>query len=172
VGNPVGEGDRLTRTRTTGALGPLDAQIRKGVTDAGTPNHISALHLLKALSRLQDSRGSRSPRWQVIWTRIRHRYPVRLGRWLEVRCESARCESGSGGKDQRTSAVHRQSISCRTVSQLNGYICQCGHNPKCRHDHRLKRQPRWTVDQLPDGTFRWTTPSGRDYTTGPTRYPA
>jgi hypothetical protein len=37
-----------------GALGPLDAQIRIGVTDAGTPNYISALHLLKALSRLQE----------------------------------------------------------------------------------------------------------------------
>lgn len=37
-----------------GFLGPLDAQIRKGVTDAGTPNFISALHLLKALSRLQE----------------------------------------------------------------------------------------------------------------------
>jgi hypothetical protein len=23
----------------------------------------------------------------------------------------------------------------------------------------------------PDGTFRWTTPSGRDYITEPTRYP-
>ena len=37
-----------------GALGPLDAQIRKGVTDGGTPNYVSALHLLKALSRLQE----------------------------------------------------------------------------------------------------------------------
>jgi hypothetical protein len=37
-----------------GGLGPLDAQIRKGVTDAGTPNYISALHLLKALGRLQE----------------------------------------------------------------------------------------------------------------------
>lgn len=37
-----------------GAVGPLDAQIRKGITEAGTPNYISALHLLKALSRLQE----------------------------------------------------------------------------------------------------------------------
>lgn len=37
-----------------GSLGPLDAQIRKGVTDGGTPNYVSALHLLKALSRLQE----------------------------------------------------------------------------------------------------------------------
>jgi hypothetical protein len=43
--------------------------------------------------------------------------------------------------------------------------------PKCRHDHRLKQQPGWNVDQLPDGTFRWTTPCGRSYDTEPTRYP-
>ena len=50
-------------------------------------------------------------------------------------------------------------------------ISKCGHLPKCRHDHRLKQHPRWKVDQLPDGTFRWTAPSGRQYTTEPTRYP-
>jgi hypothetical protein len=38
-------------------------------------------------------------------------------------------------------------------------------------DHRLKQQPGWKVDQLPDGTFRWTTPAGRTYDTEPTRYP-
>jgi hypothetical protein len=27
------------------------------------------------------------------------------------------------------------------------------------------------VEQHPDGTFTWTTPAGRTYTTGPTRYP-
>jgi hypothetical protein len=43
--------------------------------------------------------------------------------------------------------------------------------PKCRHDHRLKQHPGWTVDQLPDGTFRWNTPADRTYTTEPTRYP-
>lgn len=37
-----------------GALGPLDAQIRKGVTDVGSPNYVSALHLLKSLNRLQQ----------------------------------------------------------------------------------------------------------------------
>ncbi len=31
--------------------------------------------------------------------------------------------------------------------------------------------PRWKVEQIPDGTFRWTTPSGRQYVTEPTRYP-
>ena len=53
-----------------------------------------------------------------------------------------------------------------------GWVCRREKDlPKCRYDHRLKQDPRWHVDQLPDGTFRWTTPSGRQYDTEPTRYP-
>ena len=58
-----------------------------------------------------------------------------------------------------------------TPYETGGRTCLCNTGPKCRHDHRLKQHPGWTVDQLPDGTFRWTTPSGRTYTTEPTRYP-
>jgi hypothetical protein len=55
--------------------------------------------------------------------------------------------------------------------EAGGRSCLCNGGPKCRHDHRLKQHPRWKVDQFPDGTFQWTTPSGRQYTTEPTRYP-
>jgi hypothetical protein len=55
--------------------------------------------------------------------------------------------------------------------EAGGRTCLCNGGPKCRRDHRLKQDPRWRVDQLPDGTFRWTTPTGRQYTTEPTRYP-
>ena len=55
--------------------------------------------------------------------------------------------------------------------EAGGRTCLCNTGPKCRHDHRLKQHPRWHADQLPDGTFRWTTPSGRTYDTEPTRYP-
>ena len=58
-----------------------------------------------------------------------------------------------------------------TPYEAGGRTCLCNGGPKCRHDHRLKQQPGWKVDQLPDGTFRWTTPAGRTYTTEPTRYP-
>jgi hypothetical protein len=58
-----------------------------------------------------------------------------------------------------------------TPYEAGGRSCLCNGGPKCRHDHRLKQQPGWTVDQLPDGTFRWTTPAGRSYDTEPTRYP-
>jgi hypothetical protein len=55
--------------------------------------------------------------------------------------------------------------------EAGGRTCLCNGGPKCRRDHRLKQDPKWKADQLPDGTFRWTTPSGRQYTTEPTRYP-
>jgi hypothetical protein len=55
--------------------------------------------------------------------------------------------------------------------EAGGRTCLCNGNPKCRHDHRLKQDPRWNVEQLPSGEIRWTTPSGRQYTTEPTRYP-
>ena len=55
--------------------------------------------------------------------------------------------------------------------ETGGRTCLCNGGPKCRYDHRLKQQPGWNVDQLPDGTFRWTTPAGRTYTTEPTCYP-
>jgi len=55
--------------------------------------------------------------------------------------------------------------------EAGGRTCLCNGGPKCRHDHRLKQHPRWHVDQLPDGTFRWITPSGRQYTTELTRHP-
>ena len=58
-----------------------------------------------------------------------------------------------------------------TPYEAGGRTCLCNAGPKCRRDHRLKQDPRWKVDQLPDGTFRWTTPTGRQYTTEPTRYP-
>ena len=58
-----------------------------------------------------------------------------------------------------------------TPYEAGGRTCLCNTGPKCRHDHRLKQHPRWKVEQLPDGTFRWTTPSGRTYTAEPTRYP-
>jgi hypothetical protein len=58
-----------------------------------------------------------------------------------------------------------------TPYEAGGRTCLCNGGPKCRHDHRLKQQAGWKVEQLADGTFRWTTPAGRSYDTEPTRYP-
>jgi hypothetical protein len=55
--------------------------------------------------------------------------------------------------------------------EAGGRTCLCNGNPKCRFDHRVKQDPRFKAEQLPNGNVRWTTPSGRQYITEPTRYP-
>jgi hypothetical protein len=94
----------------------------------------------------------------------RHDPGVRLRHLSQVRhatCTSPVCRRPAAQAD----------FEHNTPYEAGGRTCLCNTGPKCRHDHRLKQQPGWKVDQLPDGTFRWTTPSGRTYTTEPTRYP-
>jgi hypothetical protein len=55
--------------------------------------------------------------------------------------------------------------------EAGGATCMCNGGPKCRHEHRIKQHPRWNVEQITPATFRWTVPSGRQYTTEATRYP-
>jgi hypothetical protein len=58
-----------------------------------------------------------------------------------------------------------------TPYEAGGRTCLCNGDPKCRSDHRMKQDPRWNAKKLPGGYVRWTTPSGRQYVTEPTRYP-
>jgi Domain of unknown function (DUF222) len=54
-----------------------------------------------------------------------------------------------------------------------GKTCLCEAGPVCRTDHRHKQSPGWRLEQAGSrGWFRWTTPSGRTYISGPTQYPA
>ncbi len=58
-----------------------------------------------------------------------------------------------------------------TPYEAGGRTCLCNGGPKCRHDHRMKQDPRWQAEQLGNGEVRWTSPSGRQYAKEPTRYP-
>jgi hypothetical protein len=89
---------------------------------------------------------------------------VKLRHLTEVR--HATC---TGPTCRRPSA--RCDFEHNTPYEAGGRTCECNGGPKCRHEHRLKQDPRWKVEQLTPSTFRWTTPSGRQYTTEPTRYP-
>jgi hypothetical protein len=37
----------------------------------------------------------------------------------------------------------------------------------CKHDHRMKHQTDWDVEQLPDANFIWTSPTGHRYVVPP-----
>ena len=57
-----------------------------------------------------------------------------------------------------------------TLAWPAGPTCQCNIGPPCRRHHRCKQAPGWRLEQPEPGIFRWTTPSGRVYTTRPTVY--
>ena len=57
-----------------------------------------------------------------------------------------------------------------TLAYPAGITCQCDLAPPCRRHHRVKQAPGWTLTQPEPGVMRWTTPSGRSYTTKPTVY--
>ena len=94
----------------------------------------------------------------------RHDPGVMLRHLVQVR--HATC-TGPGCRRPATNCDFEHNIPY----EAGGRTCLCNGNPKCRFDHRMKQDPRWQAEMLPGGYIRWTTPSGRQYTTEPTRYP-
>ena len=81
-----------------------------------------------------------------------------------VRARTARCTAPGCGA---------QAVHCdldHTLAYPAGITCQCGLAPACRRHHRCKQAPGWRLTQPEPGVMRWTTPSGRGYTTRPTVY--
>jgi hypothetical protein len=99
------------------------------------------------------------------WEARGHDPGIMLRHLTEVR--HARC-TGPGCRRPAARCDFEHNIAY----EAGGRTCLCNGNPKCRHDHRLKQHPRWNAEQLPGvGYVQWTTPSGRQYVTEPTRYP-
>ena len=83
-----------------------------------------------------------------------------------VRARTATCPApGCGAQAYHNDLDH-------TLAYPAGITCQCDLAPPCRRHHRVKQAPGWTLTQPEPGVMRWTTPSGRSYTTRPTVYDA
>ena len=158
------EPPETSRTRPAAGRGRVQLHPRQPGRPAGRTWHLAAAHpgTRAGLDRVIDTLDTRN---------CQHRYEsrghdpgVRLRHLSQVRhatCTSPVCRRPAAQCD----------FEHNTPYQAGGRTCLCNGGPKCRHDHRLKQQPGWKVDQLADGTFRWTTPAGRSYDTEPTRYP-
>jgi hypothetical protein len=70
----------------------------------------------------------------------------------------------------------RPAVQCdadHTIAyQRGGRTCLCNLAPLCRHHHEAKQTPGWALQQATPGVLTWTAPSGRRYTSQPSRYPA
>jgi hypothetical protein len=81
-----------------------------------------------------------------------------------IRARTATCPApGCGAQAHHNDLDH-------TVPHPDGPTDECNLGPPCRRHHRVKQAPGWTLTQREPGVMRWTTPSGRSYTTRPTVY--
>ena len=81
-----------------------------------------------------------------------------------IRARTARCCAPGCGAQAITSEIDH------TVPHPVGPTCEDNLGPLCQRHHHAKHAPGWHLQQTRPGVMRWTTPSGRTYTTHPTQY--
>jgi len=83
-----------------------------------------------------------------------------------VKARNARCTAPGCGRP-----AARCDLDHTIAWDQGGITCECDLAPLCRHHHRAKQTQGWRLEQPEPGVLIWHTPSGRSYTTTPTRYP-
>jgi hypothetical protein len=81
-----------------------------------------------------------------------------------IRARTARCCAPGCGAQALASEIDH------TVPYPVGATCEGNLAPACKRHHHAKHAPGWHLEQTQPGVMRWTTPSGRTYTTHPTQY--
>ena len=81
-----------------------------------------------------------------------------------IRARTARCCAPGCGAQAITSEIDH------TIPYPAGATCEGNLGPACKRHHHAKHAPGWKLQQTQPGVMRWTTPSGRTYTTHPTQY--
>jgi hypothetical protein len=81
-----------------------------------------------------------------------------------IRARTARCCAPACGAQAITSEIDH------TIPYPAGATCEGNLGPACQRHHHAKHAPGWKLEQTEPGVMRWTTPSGRTYTTRPTQY--
>jgi Domain of unknown function (DUF222) len=83
-----------------------------------------------------------------------------------VKARNARCTAPGCGRP-----AAKCDLDHTIAWDKGGLTCECDLAPLCRHHHRAKQAQGWRLEQPEPGVLIWHTPSGRSYTTTPTRYP-
>jgi len=81
-----------------------------------------------------------------------------------IRARTNRCCAPGCGAQALTSEIDH------TTPYPAGPTCEGNLGPLCKRHHHAKHAPGRHLQQTQPGIMRWTTPSGRTYTTHPTQY--
>jgi hypothetical protein len=92
--------------------------------------------------------------------RDRYEIPAALRRWLQVR--DGTCRFPGCGR-----AARRCELDHTTEWQHGGGTAHNNLAHLCHKHHRLKSLTDWKVEQIGNGTLRWTSPLGKIYLTEP-----
>ncbi|PPL18749.1 HNH endonuclease signature motif containing protein [Microterricola pindariensis] len=91
-----------------------------------------------------------------------YRLSASLRRWILYRDETCRFP-GCTRKAERSETDHTRAW------ENGGLTVEANLAVLCKKHHRLKHNSRWRVEQTGNGNLSWTSPSGREYTTTPSR---
>ena len=169
-GPPPGTGlvGRITVTITQDTI----TGRRPAASGPGPPGGIAAAALRTAARALDTARAQAAADTAVggcahTGESPAYRPPPRLREYVIARdltCRNPVCGQPAwrGDLDHTTPwAPHGQ----------GGRTCSCNLGGGCRRDHQLKQHPRWKLEQIRPGEFRWAAPGGRIYTVGPDIHP-
>ncbi|HSP52103.1 MAG TPA: DUF222 domain-containing protein [Cryobacterium sp.] len=92
--------------------------------------------------------------------RTRYKVPKDLRRYLRVRDETCRWPGC------RRAATHSD-LDHTLDWQFDGITAHDNLAHLCPADHALKSETRWSYVLLPDGTLKWTSPTGRTFLSEP-----
>ncbi len=156
-------------------LVPVDSLLGEGAE----PGHIPGIGPITAsVARDLASGGCGSP---ATWRRLlvdessgvlldvaerQYRPTPRLERAVrsrDVTCRFPGCRRSAVGERTGTDLDH-------SVAWPEGPTEAANLAVLCRHHHRVKHSPGWSVVNQPDGLLEWTTPVGRRFTTEPWAY--
>ena len=92
--------------------------------------------------------------------RQQYRVPADLQRAVRLRDVTCRAP-GCGRRARACDLDHSVAWADGGTTSVGNLACVC------RHHHRLKHLPGWSLDHRPDGVLDWTTPDGKRHRTEP-----
>jgi hypothetical protein len=170
---PAGVGDHCSLVRLVTVTMPTsELSAAPGSRPGVEPNLAEVLAVIVTAARQAADHATERARADAAAGGCAHtqassayQVPARLREYIEVRdltCRFPTC---------RQPAWRCDCDHTRPFDQ-DGPTCCCNLGPLCRYHHKLKQLDGWSLDQPAPGTFTWTTPAGRTYTSQPDRQAA
>lgn len=161
----VQEHVRATVHLTVPVLSLLDADETPATLDGYGPIDPDTAALL-TVNAPSMTRVLTHPETGTVLSVGREQYRVPADLQRAIRLRDGRCRAPGCGRHSRSCDLdHSLAWEHGGATSVENLACVC------RHHHRLKHLPGWSLDHQRDGVLSWTTPDGKQHETRPDRTP-